>query len=504
MKPWTDIADVDFSSPESIERYAKQLEGMTFREILDLEICPDGVKREYGVKRYKGGMGALIEERYFNYKANSSPEPDFEEAGMELKTTCFDTRKDGTVTAGERLVLSMIPYNEPAEEDFYRSHLWRKLQDILLVYYRRDRGVSPYDQYVAYVGRYTPSDEDLEIIRQDYDTIVGYLKAGRAEDLSESLTTYLAANTKGKNAEDKSHQYYPPHTPAMRRSFSLKRSFMDAVLKDFIDRHIRAPKDTQDISIIKNSEELRSRSFDDIVLELINSHVGKTDRELCTELGLRYSGNKAQWVSITYRLLGVKGERSEEFERAGISVRTMKANKSGVIRESLSLSTFEFSDLLDEDWEGDEAAGVPRAPLHAYFEETRFLFVVFQESDKGYVLRGARFWAMPESDIEGPLYDCWAETRRIVREGVSLIVSANKSGGITVKNNLPKASDNPVAHIRPHAAQAAYLLEDGTEIGEIKKNSSELPDGRWMTKQSFWLNKRYVQEIGDPLLEQGR
>ena len=94
---------------------------------------------------------------------------------------------------------------------------------------------------------------------------------------------------------------------------------------------------------------------------------------------------------------------------------------------------------------------------------------------------------MPESDIEGPLYDCWAETRRIVREGVSLIVSANKSGGITVKNNLPKASD-----------------EDGTEIGEIKKNSSELPDGRWMTKQSFWLNKRYVQEIGDPLLEQGR
>lgn len=207
MKPWTDIADVDFSSPESIERYAKQLEGMTFREILDLEICPDGVKREYGVKRYKGGMGALIEERYFNYKANSSPEPDFEEAGMELKTTCFDTRKDGTVTAGERLVLSMIPYNEPAEEDFYRSHLWRKLQDILLVYYRRDRGVSPYDQYVAYVGRYTPSDEDLEIIRQDYDTIVGYLKAGRAEDLSESLTTYLAANTKGKNAEDKSHQW---------------------------------------------------------------------------------------------------------------------------------------------------------------------------------------------------------------------------------------------------------------------------------------------------------
>ncbi len=77
MKPWTDIADVDFSSPESIERYAKQLEGMTFREILDLEICPDGVKREYGVKRYKGGMGALIEEpsQPSGPTSGSPPEP---------------------------------------------------------------------------------------------------------------------------------------------------------------------------------------------------------------------------------------------------------------------------------------------------------------------------------------------------------------------------------------------------------------------------------------------
>lgn len=217
MKPWIDIEHVDKSSPTAIERYAKQAVGMTFRQILELDICPEGITREYGITRYKGGMGALIEERLFNYKANSNPEPDFEDAGVELKTTCFDLKKDGSFTAGERLVLSMIPYNEPIEEDFYKTHLWRKLQDILLIYYCRDKSLSPYDQYIGYVGRFTPSEEDLEIIRQDYDTITGYLKAGRAEDLSESLTTYLAANTKGRNAKDKSPQFYPPHTPAMRR-----------------------------------------------------------------------------------------------------------------------------------------------------------------------------------------------------------------------------------------------------------------------------------------------
>lgn len=501
MKPWIDIAEVDFSSPEAIEEYAKQLEGMTFRQVLDLEICPEGVTREYGVTRYKGGMGALIEERYFNYKANSCPEPDFEEAGMELKTTCFDTRKGGSPTAGERLVLSMIPYNEPIEENFFDSHLWRKLRDILLVYYHRDRSASPYEQHIAYVGRFSPSKEDLEIIRQDYETIVGYLRAGRAEDLSESLTTYLAANTKGRNAKDKSPQFYPPHTPAMRRSFSLKRSYMDAVLREFVERNGQAQTTCRQNRIIKSADELRARSFEQVVLDLINSHKGKTDHELCAELDMDYTGNKAQWYSIAYRLLGVRGDRSEEFERAGISVRTMKATASRAIKESLSLSTFEFDELLEESWEGDEPEGVPRAPLHAYFEETRFLFVVFQESNDGFVLRGARFWSMPESDIEGELRDCWLETRRVVREGVDLVPKTTKAGKVVVENNLPKSKDNPVAHVRPHAPQAAYLLSDGTVIGDIEMNASELPDGRWMTKQSFWLNRAYIQRIGDPLLE---
>ncbi len=502
MKPWIDIEHVDKSSPTAIERYAKQAVGMTFRQILELDICPEGITREYGITRYKGGMGALIEERLFNYKANSNPEPDFEDAGVELKTTCFDLKKDGSFTAGERLVLSMIPYNEPIEEDFYKTHLWRKLQDILLIYYCRDKSLSPYDQYIGYVGRFTPSEEDLEIIRQDYDTITGYLKAGRAEDLSESLTTYLAANTKGRNAKDKSPQFYPPHTPAMRRSFSLKRSYMDAVLRGFIDNAEQGQAVSRQDSIVKSAIELRTKTFDDIVLTLINPHVGKTDRELCAELGINYTGNKAQWYTITYKLLGVRGERAEEFERANISVRTMKATKAGTIKESISLDTFEFDALLKERWEGVEEAGIPCAPLHAYFEETRFLFVVYQATNDGYTLRGARFWSMPESDIEGPLRKCWLDTRETVRNGVQLTPTVTRTGKTHVKNNLPKeAETGTIAHVRPHTRKAAYLLEDGTEIGNIKRHAFKLPDGRWMTKQSFWLNRSYIQKIGEPLLE---
>lgn len=60
-------------------------------------------------------------------------------------------------------------------------------------------------------------------------------------------------------------------------------------------------------------------------------------------------------------------------------------------------------------------------------------------------------------------------------------------------NNLPDPGYNGIAHVRPHASQSAYRLEDGTEYGDISKDASILPDGRAMTKQSFWLNNTYIR-----------
>lgn len=98
--------------------------------------------------RYKSGMGVLIEERLFGYRANSGREPDFAEAGVELKATCFDivTRNHRfEESAGERLSQTMIPYDEDLTSGLYDSHLWHKCKRILLVWYHRDRSVNPYD-----------------------------------------------------------------------------------------------------------------------------------------------------------------------------------------------------------------------------------------------------------------------------------------------------------------------------------------------------------------------
>lgn len=478
-------AKLDLTSPESIADYARLLPGMTFRDVLGLGIAPDGVDRAYNARRYKGGMGTLLEERFFGYRANSDRGPDFRQARVELKVTCLDRRKDGGVSAGERLVLTMVPFDGPIEADLYSSHVWEKCSNILLVVYERDRGVDPYDQRIVFATMFTPPPEDLRIIEEDYRKIASIVRAGRAEELSEGLTSYLGACTKGASeATMWTEQHYPPHSRAKRRAFCFKRKYMDYVLHHYVmGQHDDAEP------IVGSVSDLDGTTFEGFVLEKINRCVGMSDRALCEKLGLEYTGNKAQWTKIAYALLGVRGEAAEEFKKANVSVRAVRVEERGGVRESLSLETISFADLVDETWE--------KAPLKAYFEETRFLFVSFRAKGGCFILEGARFWSMPPSDIEGPLRACWQQAQDTVRKGVELTVVSHGSR-VRVENDLPKMKDNPVAHVRPHASRSWYRFEDGTTIGDSPSHGDVLPDGREMTKQSFWLNGKYVYGIVCP------
>ena len=46
--------------------------------------------------------------------------------------------------------------------------------------------------------------------------------------------------------------------------------------------------------------------------------------------------------------------------------------------------------------------------------------------------------------------------------------------------------------MRPHAKKAAYSLHNGLVQGDVEKDADELPNGEFMTKQSFWLNSEYI------------
>ena len=222
----------DETDPLSIESYSKNLIGKTFADIIYLDslnkskIYEDSA--EYSVshenKKRKGGLGEIIEECFFHYKCNTDSKPDFDKAGVELKVTPYKINKNNTISAKERLSITMINYCSVVNEDFFNSHLWKKAKLILLVYYLYDKNVSNrLDYKINYSKLFTPPKEDLEIIKNDYETIVNKIREGKAHELSEADTLYLGAATKASSSSDRKEQPFS-NIQAKPRVFSFNTS----------------------------------------------------------------------------------------------------------------------------------------------------------------------------------------------------------------------------------------------------------------------------------------
>ena len=98
--------EYDEFDPVSIEEYARKLIGKTFLEVCEEDIGKQSIIKEEGNykadhenKKRKGGLGELIEERYFHYHSNNDARPDFDKAGVELKVTPYKKNKNGSISA---------------------------------------------------------------------------------------------------------------------------------------------------------------------------------------------------------------------------------------------------------------------------------------------------------------------------------------------------------------------------------------------------------------------
>ena len=486
--------DYDEKCPLSIEAYAQGLKGHTFQDVIDwaFESFETGKQDAsnavelFGNACRKGGLGNLVEKLYFGYDINSDSSADFKFAGVELKVTPYEIKKDGSKRAGERLVLTMISYNEPVEPEFYKSHLWEKCRLLLLVYYLRDKSLGDNLMYqIDYVKLFTPPIDDLKIIEEDYKTITDKIAAGKAHELSESDTMYLGACTKGATAEKSTvPQYYNPDVKARKRAFCFKNSYMTTVLNDYIVKDVTTYE-----PIIKDDSVLENKTFAEYITEKINAYVGKTDVELCELFQREYNNNKAQWYDLVFRMLGIKSTKAAEFQKANIVVKAIRLTSDGKMVESSPLPPLSFKRLVSEEWEDSS--------LYEYLSETKFLFVVYQQEENHYVLRGCQLWNMPYNDLNVEVQEGWNKIKETITNGLVLSKKQQKNG-VVIENNLPKKKDNRIIHIRPHSQKSFYVLEDGEVCGSgTYSDADQLPDGRWMTKQSFWLNNDYVMSILD-------
>lgn len=484
----------DDNSIQDIFRYANELIEQTFFDILNNVFDGEELEEKtnyYNNPKSKGGLGQLLEEHYFFYKPNSDPTPDFYKVGMELKATPYELNSKG-FKAGERLVITMIPYDKPIEEEFKGSHLESKLKLILMVWYHRIKNQPRTLNKIEYVNLFDLYSEvfskDLEIIIDDYNKIVQKIITGNAHKISEGDTKYLGACTKGATASKSLQpQYYNHLIPAKRRAFSLKQSYMTYVFNNYVHKGVL------NYDSIFSEEELKNGDFEDKVLEKIYANVGKSESELYDEfLGDDKSDSKQINRSLVNRMLGVSTDNSEEFEKANITIKTIRVKKNGMPRESMSFPKIVINEFVEQEFENSFE--------YDFFESTRFLFVVFKENENGiYFLKGAKFWNMPIDELDTIGKNEWESYKNKFLTGINFEIKTQKNGKKVVYNDLPKKTDNKIFHLRPHSQKSAYLI-NGIRYGEGKDSDMDtLPNGDKMTHQCFWLNNDYISKIIDDI-----
>jgi len=463
------LGNYDRTSINSIFEYSKGLIDHCLHDFV-----PDACER-----KGKGGLGQLVEELYFAYDVNTNPEADFSEAGLELKCTPLKKGKNNELLIKERLVCNMIDYMKDYKVSFEESHFYTKCQIMLILFYLHQKGVEKLDLHFLFSVLWKLPEKDLLIIRQDYETIIGKIKAGLAHTLSEGDTLYLGACRKGQKGDAPQKQPFNKFELAPKRAFSLKAAYMRTILT-FVQNSGEKAIANYSISSkeqVVTSEELVTKTFEDIILSRFADFYGKNILDIFSLLNIekRSTNSKSKYFIGANAIAGKNSvgnvNRSEEFVKSGLTMKTIRIQKSGSLKESMSFENINYQEVYDcDDWF--------ESRLYELFSG-RFMFVVFKETDSTitlengkeeseYILDKVFFWTMPVKDLI------------LAEEYWNHIKAKIKQNQIELKH-FWKISDDKKFHVRPKATN--------------KEDLTQNPNGGMSEKYCYWFNAKYVKEI---------
>ena len=426
----------------------------------------------------KGGLGQLVEKFYYCYEPNSSPLPDFPEAGVELKTTPLKKDAKENYLIKERLVCDMIDFCEIVKYSFEESPFYKKSLLMLIIFYLHVKGKPLRDLEFIYSVLWMLKDKDLVIIKHDYEVIINKIKQGKAHELSEGDTMYLAACRKGQKDDSLREQPFSS-VKAPKRAFSLKPAYMRTIL-DFVKNSKSDMATNTDVDIryleLVNKEDLKNESFENILTDRILKFKNWDYKQIARYFNMQItSKEKSKYARVVKRILSDKlnnFEDAEEIRKAGIIVKTIRVKSNGHIKESMSFENINYNEFLEiDDW------------INSRWYEiitSRFMFVVFKEDEtpspewkdeKRFILDTVLFWTMPEKDIQ-TAEQYWNNIK-------ANVISDTLEDS---DNTFWTLADNKFFHVRPKAQNM------------FQKCLSPV-SGKKVPKKAYWFNNKYIEKI---------
>ena len=427
-------------SAESIFAHALLLTGKSLSEVIDIPENLENLKD-------RGKLGTLVEKYYFNQQPPKDHNPDFPQAGVELKVTGVLKHKSGKYVAKERLVLTMINYDHIVNESWISNVFYNKCKKMLIMFYQYARDIPVVDRkFVLAPLMYEIPDTDLPVIKSDWEKIQAKVLQGKAHELSEGDTFYLGACRKGSGGTKEKLKSQPFSTiGAPGRAFSFKQGYLTRLI---LDTQEESELGVTEAISIEEATQLRFAPYLGMGIEKLSEQLRHNKKD---------KNHKNFHREIATKILANGGSSVAEIAKAGIEMKTVRLQANGKPKESMSFPAFDFMHIGNELWEQS-----------SFFEriERKFLFVVFKVGpDKVERLEKAGYWNMPYEDRK-EAERVWHDTQRRV--------SINA-------HDLPGMTESHVVHVRPKA-------KDGSD-------KALTPQGDMRTKQCFWLNASYIAEV---------
>lgn len=442
-----------FTMDELIEKLEKAI-GKTLGEIDTKHVFDKTVNNP----KITGIAGDVVEQSILGYSPDSNQRPDIIVDGvpMEVKTTGirYSKKKNklNEYEAKEPMSITAVSPRKIVDEEFDNSHFWKKLANMLLVYYlyASDKPVEAKDYANFYLKSYELhkfSNDDKLILQNDWEIVRDFIQNlhityNNPEEQYYRLSSELREKLMYIDTAPKW-----PNPPRFR----LKRS----VVTEIVQRHFEGRNSSESLPQVYSSYiELDKKCHD-----ITDVYKGKTIQELLKIFNIQVKDinklDKSISEQIVVRMFGGNSKKInniELFKKVGLIAKTIVMSSKGGRTEDTKLFAIDFDEFLDKRKSFEESY------IYDYFMNHQFLCIMFEEKDDRQEFKNNKFIGFKRlcfkiDFIEEEVKKTWYNLRQIIfgnklketirfnKRGEKRI---NANGVISTELNFPKSKDYKV------------------------------------------------------------